>query len=120
MSEHARIQEAIDYILKNWQKGENLNQIAGRFTVDPGNLDREFKKRHTVPVKEFVDQRRKEYVLPRIAQGPVFGKELARELGFPTEMAFYRWISRVFGVSFRALKNTGSLMRMRKRGYKKL
>jgi AraC-like DNA-binding protein len=96
--------KAIDYIKTNWRRGETLKEVASRFKVDPGNLDRAFRNRYGKTVKAFLDEQRKLYVEQRLRENCTFGYEIANEIGFPTDVAFYRWVRRVYGVSYNEVR----------------
>jgi AraC-like DNA-binding protein len=106
------LDDAIDHIRSNWRRGSTLKSIAARFNVDPGNLDRQFRRRTGVTVKVFIDQRRKEHVLTQLRHDRKYGYEIGTELGFEDDLAFYRWVKRAFGVS---LKQLGMIVSSRKK-----
>lgn len=104
----ARYDKAINHILVSWRDGQTLKSIAAAFNVDPGNLDRLFRRRLGMTVTAFVTRQRKEYVLRRLKGGRVFGYELGAELGFVDDWSFYRWAKRAFGIPFAQLKKEAS------------
>jgi methylphosphotriester-DNA--protein-cysteine methyltransferase len=99
-----QIRKAIEYIKANWRKGKTLKEIAALHNVDPGNLDRAFRQHERMTEKAFVDRMRAEYVKSRLSRDSVLGYELAAELGFASDFCFYRWVKRVFWVSFKELR----------------
>ena len=81
-----------------------MKEVADRYRLDSGNLERAFKNREGVTFKQFVDERRKAHVVSRLTKKTVFGYEIGAELGFADELAFYRWVKRAFGVPFTTLR----------------
>lgn len=104
MSKSLRMQHAVLYVTTHWKKGKTLAQIAAMHGVDSGNLERAFKQVKGVSFKQFLDEERRKYILTRLQKDHVFGYEIGSELGFADDLAFYRWVQRVFGVSWRVLK----------------
>ncbi len=103
-----RYDRAIAHILVSWKNGRTLKSVAAEFDVDPGNLDRLFRKRHGMTVSAFVSHKRKEYVIQRLQDGRAFGYEIGAELGFVNDWSFYRWAKRAFGVPFAQLRRDAS------------
>ncbi|MBA4312478.1 MAG: hypothetical protein C0417_07590 [Chlorobiaceae bacterium] len=97
------MQKAIDYIKTNWRGGKSLKEIAKIHKIDPGNLEREFRNTEGMTVKHYTDGKRKEYLVQLISKDDAFGYEMGAKLGFETDRAFYRWVKRAFGISFREL-----------------
>lgn len=104
MAKNSAIDKAVKYIKSSWQAGKTLKEIAEFHGVNAGNLERAFHDREGVTVKHFVDQRRKEYVISQLARNQMRGYEIGVELGFANDLAFYRWVSRAFGISFVKLR----------------
>ena len=100
------MEQAIKYIKSSWKDGKTLKEVAELHGVDSGNLERSFRKREGMTVKQFVDQRRKGYVIFKLSDRAVFGYEIGTELGFVNDLAFYRWVKRAFRVSFVELRKT--------------
>ena len=100
------IERAINDIKSNWREGKTVKEVAGRYGVDAGNLERAFRNREGVTIKQFVDQRRKAYVMARLQNKTRFGYELGAELGFANGRAFYRWVTRAFGIAFAELRKS--------------
>lgn len=96
-----------------------MKEIADRYRLDSGNLERAFRKREGMTVKQFVDERRKAHVFSRLAKKTVFGYEIGVELGFANGRAFYRWVQRAFGVSFATLRSQFVTIRQQNRHDKK-
>jgi iron complex transport system substrate-binding protein len=102
----------------NWREGKTLKEVADLFRVDAGNLERAFRNREGMTVKQFIDQRRKAHVMSRLQNKTVLGYEIGTELGFADDMAFYRWVRRAFGISFAELRlrvRGGATTRKRKK-----
>jgi methylphosphotriester-DNA--protein-cysteine methyltransferase len=72
-----------------------------------------------VTIKQFVDQRRKAYVMARLKNKTRFGYELGAELGFANGRAFYRWVTRAFGYSFANVRSQFVTIRQQNRHDKK-
>ncbi len=100
----AAMKPAINYVKSHWREGRTLKEVAERHDVDAGNLDRAFRHQQGMTIKHFVDERRKEHVSSRLAKRFMLGYEIAAELGFANDLAFYRWVRRAFGVSFSTLR----------------
>lgn len=95
---------AILHLKSHWKLGKSLKEVAEHYRLDAGNLARAFHKREGVTIKQFVDAKRKHYVIARLKKGFVLGFEIGNELGFADDLAFYRWVKRAFGVSFAELR----------------
>ncbi len=104
MSKSSSIEQAIHYIKSKWKEGKSLKEIAEWYRVDSGNLDRAFRNREGMTVKQFVDKKRKAYLVSGLTKAHARGNEFGAELGFPNDLAFYRWVKRAFGVSFTKLR----------------
>jgi len=97
-------EQAIAHIKSHWRKGENLTEIALKFKVDAGNLTRSFRTIEGKTVKQFIDAKRKEYVVEKLRENSHFGYQIGVDLGFTNDFSFYRWVKRAFGVSFKELR----------------
>lgn len=95
---------AILHLKSHWKSGKSLKEVAEQHALDSGNLERAFRKREGMTIKQFIDQKRKQYVLARLTKGFVLGFEIGDELGFADDLAFYRWVKRALGVSFAELR----------------
>lgn len=49
-------EKAICYLRSNWRDGKTVKEIAELFHLDAGNLERAFKKREGMTVKQFVSE----------------------------------------------------------------
>jgi methylphosphotriester-DNA--protein-cysteine methyltransferase len=119
MAKPTAIGRAIKYIKANWRKGKTLKEVAELYRVNAGNLERAFRKREEMTVKQFVDQRRKAYVVSRLTGKTMFGYEIGAELGFANGRAFYDWVQRAFGISFATLRSRFVTSRQQKTHDKK-
>jgi len=119
MPKLSAMQRAIRDLKSNWRDGKTLKEIADLHRVDAGNLERAFKNREGITVKQYVDRQRKVYIVSRLTDETVFGYEIGAELGFVDELAFYRWVRRAFGVSFVNLRSQFVTIRQQKRHDKK-
>ncbi len=98
------IELAIEYFHNHWIEGKTLKEVSVRFRVDQGNLSREFRRRYGLSPKEYLDWRRMEYLCVRLRDNPRLGYEIGNELGFLSEVSFYKWVRRVFGVPLSRLQ----------------
>lgn len=112
MSKNSAIENAINYIKSSWRSGRTLKEIAEFHGVDSGNLERCFRNREGMTVKQFTDQQRKEYVRTALNDKLILGYEIGSDLGFTDDLAFYRWVKRAFGKSFAALRANGAAARI--------
>jgi len=119
MPKPSAMERAIRHLEANWREGKTLKEVADLYHVDSGNLERAFRKREGMTVKQFVDQKRKAHVVSRLTKKTVFGYEIGAELGFADELAFYRWVRRAFGVSFTKLRSQLVTIRQQKKHDKK-
>ena len=99
------IQKAIDYIKANWKEGRTLKEIASIHRIDPGNLARAFRAKEGATFKEYMDGKRKQYVTETLRNSGQFGYEIGADLGFKSDLAFYRWTKRTFGTKFSGLRS---------------
>ena len=99
-----KIPRAIHFIKTRWRAGKSLKEVAQRYRVDAGNLERAFHRRESVTIKQFIDQQRKAYVWSRLDDPALYGHEIGTAMGFLNKRAFYRWVRRAFGISFTALR----------------
>ena len=100
----AAMGRALRFIKTRWRAGKSLKEVAQRYGVDAGNLERAFHRREGVTIKQFIDQQRKAYLRARLDGAARYGHEIGTQMGFPNKRAFYRWVKRVFSVSFVALR----------------
>jgi AraC-like DNA-binding protein len=74
--------------------------------MDCGNLDRVFRNKHGIPVKRFIDDQRRKYLIRLVANNNQYGYELASQIGIANDHTFYRWVKKQFGVSYSVLRET--------------
>lgn len=119
MPKLSAMQQALRDLKYNWRDGKTLKEIADRHRVDAGNLERAFRNREGMTAKQYVDRQRKAHVVLRLTNKTVFGYEIGAELGFAGEVAFYRWVKRVFGISFAQLRSQFVTIQQQKKHDKK-
>ena len=100
-----RYDDAIMSIRNQWKRGLTLKAVAAEYGVDPGDLDRVFRRKYGVTAFAYVRSRREAYLLDRLADTEVYGYEIGSELGFFDDWSFYRWVKRGFGISFTRLRS---------------
>ena len=96
----SKVHSAVRFVISEWKQGRSLKETARLFGVDPGNLARAFKKIRGITPKEYIDRKRIEYVVTVVATDKKYGYEIGAQLGFTSDLAFYRWVKRAFGVPF--------------------
>lgn len=104
MKKDSATSKAISHIKTQWRKGESLKETADKYSVNAGNLAREFKKQEGLTVKEYVDSLRECEVMKRLSVDNCYGFEIASDLGFKSAPSFYRWVAYVFDKGFRELR----------------
>lgn len=95
------MKDAIKYIKAHWQDGKSLKEIAGQFGVNPGNLERAFRRSQGITVKRYIDEKRVRFVLAVLSKTRMLGYEIGAKLGFKSDRAFYRWVRHAFGKLYR-------------------
>lgn len=115
----AAMSRAMRFIKTKWRAGKSLKEVAELYGVDAANLERAFHRGEDVTIKQFIDQQRKAYVLSRLAESALYGHEIGTAMGFSNKRVFYRWVKRVFGISFVALRRQGRDKVVTKRDDKK-
>jgi methylphosphotriester-DNA--protein-cysteine methyltransferase len=78
-------------------------EIAYAIGIHPSDFVRIFRRAKGLTPKKYLDEKLMERVVQRLTSENVLGYTISYELGFSSEQAFYRWVKRVFGVSFRKL-----------------
>ena len=119
MHKLSSLEKAIQSIKSNWRRGMMVKEIAEQHGVDGGNLERAFRREHGMTIKQFIDDLRKEYVVSRLTGTDLLGYEIGAEIGFKSDLAFYRWVKRAFGVSFKELRSQVQRKRMTRKRNKK-
>jgi AraC-like DNA-binding protein len=99
-----RAGEVTDYINANWRSGIPLKRMAADFGMDPADMERVFRSATGVTVKRYIDEQKKRHLVRLLKDGNQLGYQIGGELSFRNDEAFYRWVKRVFGVPFKALR----------------
>ena len=97
------IGRAIEHIKSNWANGESLKEICVNFELDPGNLDRAFRNAMGIPMKQYVNRKRRQKVLRLIVHSKLEGYKIAEKIGM-SDLAFYKWVKREFGESLSEIR----------------
>ena len=82
---------------------DRLKEISFIFDLDPSNLDRQFITAKGITIKEFFENKKNEKFLSLLQNNQHYGYQMGRELGFKTDYAFYHWVKRVYGISYKEL-----------------
>jgi methylphosphotriester-DNA--protein-cysteine methyltransferase len=98
------IARAIEYIKNSWREGQSLKEIAAKYSLDPANLDREFRNSQDIPVKQYINAKRKQQVQKLIQHSNLDGYKIAKKIGMK-DLAFYKWVKREFGESLAVLRD---------------
>ncbi len=91
------LRQAIAYVKEHWKEFTTVRAVAKRFSLDPANFVRGFRKAEKTTVKRFVDEKRLQHVRARLHPNKQLGYEIGYEIGFKKDYAFYRWFKRMFG-----------------------
>ncbi len=67
--------------------------------IDAGDMERLFRGATGVTIKRYIDE-----LVGLLRGGTSLGYELGDRLKFRNDEAFYRWVKRVFGMPFKALR----------------
>jgi AraC-like DNA-binding protein len=81
-----------------------VKEVAAALGKHSSDLDRMFWRETGLTVKQLIDRLCKEKIESRLHDGDCKGSQLALELGFRDDQAFYRWIQRVFEMPFKELR----------------
>jgi AraC-like DNA-binding protein len=111
----ALVKETMDYIDSNLKATLPIKRIAAELKSDPADIDRAFRQVTGKTIKRYIDDKCKEKLDKCLMAGTYKGYEIGTELGFSTDQAFYRWVKRVYNVSFRKLKGEKQLSSSKKR-----
>ncbi len=93
-----------NYIHENLSASLTVKGISSVLGKHPSDLDRMFWRNTGETIKAHVDRLCKEKVERKLKNGECKGSQIALELGFRDDQAFYRWIQRVFRMPFRELR----------------
>lgn len=100
------VRDATEYIQNNHGRNLTLKEVALKVGIHPSDLDRRFIREQRMTVKQYADSVRKKDIERRLRQESSKGSQIAADLGFRDDQLFYRWIRRVFGISFRELRES--------------
>jgi AraC-like DNA-binding protein len=83
---------------------DNLKHISTIFAMDPSDINRHFRTVKGMTIKQHFDAVKKGKLLSLFNNGYVYGYEYGKALGFTDDHAFYHWVKRAFGVTFKELR----------------
>lgn len=94
------------YLKHCCQRCSGVKTMSAVFAIDPSALERVFQAALGMTVKQYVDEHRKRELLRmlRWGGGRRYGYQFAHKLEFSSDLAFYKWVKRVFGVTFNELR----------------
>jgi DNA-binding NarL/FixJ family response regulator len=98
-------QDVMNYIEKNPSPLVSVKEIGKVLKIDPSDLERGFRRASGMTVKKHIDSMCKKQITKRVQDGVWKGTQLAEEFGFRSDQSFYRWIRRIFGLSFKDLRD---------------
>jgi len=104
----ALVKETMDYIDSNLKATLSIKRIAAEVKSDPADIDRAFRQVTGKTIKRYIDEKCKEKLDKWLMAGTYKGYEIGAQLGFGSDQAFYRWVKRVYNISFRKLKRLQS------------
>jgi AraC-like DNA-binding protein len=96
--------QALEYIETNLRATLSVKEISRELNLDPGDVVRAFRRARGITIKRYVDGRLMEKLEYWLANSERSGYEIGVELGFTSDLAFYRWVKRVSGLSLRGVK----------------
>lgn len=103
------VREATSYIRNRLSPFLTIKEIASVVRKHPSDLDRMFARVNGMTIKQYIDRLCRKEVENRLRRGITKGSQIAFDLGFRDDQAFYRWIRRVFGIPFRQLQQLAFL-----------
>ena len=112
----ALVKETMDYIDSNLKATLSIKRIAAEVKSDPADIDRPFRQVTGKTIKRYIDEKCKEKLDKWLMEGTYKGYEIGAQLGFGSDQAFYRWVKRVYNISFRKLKSENYLASRNSRG----
>jgi|GEM_PF-3376230 len=98
------VERAVDYIHSNLRATLSVKEIGEALKSHPADIERAFRRANGKTIKRYIDARCKEKVENRLRVGNCKGYEIGSEIGFRSDLAFYRWIKRVYGFTFKQLQ----------------
>jgi methylphosphotriester-DNA--protein-cysteine methyltransferase len=106
MNKHLEyIAKAQSYIQRSGGARLTAKEIAYDVGIDPSDFVRIFRRIKGITPKKYLDDRLKADVVRLVASGDLVGYKISYQLGFSSEQAFYRWVKRVFGISYCELRS---------------
>lgn len=99
--------EVKEYVSANWRSGMPLKRMAADIGMDPSDMERLFRSATGFTVKRYIDYRRKKQLVHLLRNGTMLGYQIGQELHFRNDEAFYRWVKRAFGMTFKLLRERG-------------
>jgi AraC-like DNA-binding protein len=106
----------VKYIDTHLSATLSVKEISAELKLDPGDVERAFRRVMGMTIKRYIGRRLMERVDYLLASGERSGYEIGIELGFSSDRAFYRWVKRVYDVSFRKLKSEKYLSSSKSQG----
>lgn len=101
-TQELNILHAEEYIEQN-AKRMTVKEVAQEIKIHPSDMYRLFALSNGLTPKKYLNERLKYLVQELLCENDVTGKTMSRELGFSSEFAFYRWVKRVYGVTYKTL-----------------
>ena len=96
--------QVLEYIETHLRATLSVKEISRELKLDSGDVERAFRRARGITIKRYVDKRLTERLDYWLGVGERSGYEIGIELGFSSDLAFYRWVKRVSGLSFREVK----------------
>ena len=82
-----------------------VKQISYIFGMDASDVNRRFRLVKGLTLKGYLDQLLKQRLIGLLGEHRSYGYQYASALEFSSDRAFYRWVKRVFDMSFSQLKD---------------
>lgn len=98
LDDKVRMGTIYDYVSENYDKGPDVNEIAGRVHLSTAAFCRYFKRQTKMTFTEFVNQYRVSYAKTLLLQGKS-ANEVCYEVGFESTSYFNRLFKKVVGVT---------------------
>lgn len=92
-----------EFVKDNVRATLTVKEVAAVFKKHPSDVDRDFRNYEGMPLKKHIDHLLSENVLALISENDMMGYEIRKRLGFASDRHFYRWVKRLFGVTFTTL-----------------
>ena len=93
-------QKVLHTLDENFRQNITVQGLAEMFYVSPAYLGQYFRRMNGVPINEYVNRKRIEWVKSRVARKSVFVQEVIAEAGYQNSGYFYRKFQEIEGVSF--------------------